>query len=1122
MPTTRICGECGAPLPDDVPEGACPLCALRGALGVGEALPEAVVTEQPGDRIGRYKLLEKIGEGGHGVVYMAEQAEPIRRRVALKVIKLGMDTKQVVARFEAERQALALMDHPNIAKVLDAGATDTGRPYFVMELVRGIQITEYCDHHNLPTKERLDLFIQVCHAVQHAHQKGIIHRDLKPSNVLVTRLDGRPVPKVIDFGIAKATGQQLLTEKTLFTAFQQFIGTPAYMSPEQAEMSGADIDTRSDIYALGVLLYELLTGQVPFERQDLMQAGFDEMRRLIREQDPPRPSTRLSSLSAEDLTAVAKRRDAEPPKLIHLVRGDLDWIVMKCLEKDRARRYETTSGLADDLLRHLGNEPVSARPPSGFYRLQKMVRRNTLAFAAAAAVVTALTLGIIASTWQAVRATRAERQQERLYREAVAAKKAETAAKKDAVREKEAAEYQAYVANIATAGALMSAGEVRPARQHLSMCPERFRNWEWRYVDSSGDRSLRVIKGPAGGNCAATYSPDGSRIATGWGNGSIWVLNGVTGESILEWSGHRARVGAVAYSPDGKRIATASGGAGWQPGDNSARIWDASTGKQLTLLQHGASVNSVAWSQDGTRLVTAAGLWGREEDNSVRIWDAETGRELLCLRAGNGAVVSAAFSPDGRRIVTGEWANTGRVWDAVSGEQLLVLNGGPAEVLYSVGFSRDGTHIISGSTGSRSVHVWDAATGKELFRLQGHQSSVNSVAFSHDGQRIVAGEAGVALRVWDVAARTPLHLLFGHTAGISTVAFSPDDSRMVSASRDGTARVWHGEAGWAFPVLRGHKGTVCCAAFSPDDSRIVTACSSWANTSDRTAKIWDAHTGEVIQVLRGHTDSVNSAAFDPSGMRIVTASDDQTVRVWDAATGAQRLELRGHKGDISCAEFSPDGRRIVTASGGFYSRPPLSHGSDHTVRIWDAITGAELLVISSPDTRIHCAAFSPDGTKLAIATGVYEKKSGSAQVWDAVAGRCLMTLSGHKHVVFSVAWDRTGSRIITASWDGTARIWDSRSGKEVLQLWEHDGWVHRAAFCPDGSRVVTASNDKTVRVWDAVTGMQLLVLREHSSDVNFAEFSHDGTRIVSCSTDGTARVWDSVPRQQRYKALLAK
>ncbi|MCI0540831.1 MAG: tetratricopeptide repeat protein [Verrucomicrobiales bacterium] len=376
--------------------------------------------EKAGDRIGRYKLLQQIGEGGCGIVYVAEQEEPISRRVALKVIKLGMDTRSVIARFEAERQALALMDHPNIARVLDAGATETGRPYFVMELVRGTKITEYCDKAKLSTKPRLDLFLQVCSAIQHAHQKGVIHRDIKPSNILVTVNDGVAVPKVIDFGIAKATSGQKLTDKTIFTAFEQFIGTPAYMSPEQATLTSLDIDTRSDIYALGVLLYELLTGKTPFDAKELLAIGLDEMRRTIREKEPDQPSTRLSTLPGNELNTTAQRRGIDAPKLVGELRGDLDWIVMKALEKDRVRRYQTASGLARDIERHLRNEPVVACPPSNLYRFQKLVRRNKVAFAAAAAVVTALVIGLGVATWMFVKERAAVREQIRLRQQAQA------------------------------------------------------------------------------------------------------------------------------------------------------------------------------------------------------------------------------------------------------------------------------------------------------------------------------------------------------------------------------------------------------------------------------------------------------------------------------------------------------------------------------------------------------------------------------------------------------------------------------------------------------------------------------------------------------------------------------
>lgn len=391
---------------DEQPEGA--LAESAPAVKATMKIEFAEVPDETiGQKIGRYKILEKVGEGGCGVVYVADQSEPVRRRVALKVIKLGMDTKQVVARFEAERQALAMMDHPNIAKVLDAGSTESGRPYFIMELVRGIRITDYCDQNKLSTEERLKLFIQVCNAIQHAHQKGIIHRDIKPSNILVTLHDGVPVPKVIDFGIAKAT-EGRLTDATVYTQLHQFIGTPAYMSPEQAEMSGLDVDTRSDIYSLGVLLYELLTGKTPFDGKELVSRGIDAMRQTIREKEPTRPSTALATLQGEELTTTARRRSVEPSKLARQLREDLDWIVMKCLEKDRTRRYNTANGLASDIQRHLNNEPVVACPPSKLYEFQKTVRRHKVGFAAAGAIIFILLVGVLVSTWQAVRATRAQ------------------------------------------------------------------------------------------------------------------------------------------------------------------------------------------------------------------------------------------------------------------------------------------------------------------------------------------------------------------------------------------------------------------------------------------------------------------------------------------------------------------------------------------------------------------------------------------------------------------------------------------------------------------------------------------------------------------------------------------
>ena len=1023
----------GTPASGDV---AAELAVAAGALGLKETVTAGPRSEQVGERIGRYKLLQEIGEGGCGVVYMAEQEEPVRRRVALKVIKLGMDTKGVIARFEAERQVLALMDHPNIAKVLDAGATETGRPFFVMELVRGVKITQYCDEQKSSTKERLELFVQVCQAVQHAHQKGIIHRDLKPSNILVTERDGVPVPKVIDFGIAKATGDQQLTDKTLFTAFEQFIGTPAYMSPEQARLGELDIDTRSDIYSLGVLLYELLTGRTPFETKALLAEGLDQMRRTIQEQEPIKPSTRLRGASQVELTSTALCRRTEPVKLLKLVRGDLDWIVMKCLEKDRRRRYDTANGLADDLVRHLDNKPVHARPASAAYKFQKALRRNKLVYGAAAAIALALVAGLTlaAMGW---RQTRVERDR------ALQARAGEEAQRKAAQASEAAAVHLLYVAKMNLAQRAWDQNNIGGLRQLLQDTKDfPHRGFEWYYWQPKTHVGALALRGHSDIIASVAFSPDGQRIVTGSNDQTAKVWDAASGRELLTLRGHSDVIKSVAFSPDGQRILTCSG-------DRTAKVWDAASGRQLlTLTGHSEGVTSVASSPDGQRIATGS------LDRTAKVWDAASGREVLTFRGHNHWIESLALSPDGQRIVTGADDQTAKVWEAVSGRELFTLKGyswGP------VSFSGDGQRIVT-VVGDRTAKVWqwEAASGRalsvrELLPLQGNGDGIQSWAFSRDGRRVVTGSSDNTAKLWDVASGRELFTYKGHNSSIKSVAFSPDGQRIVTGSSDNTANVWEvaggvppSNIGGNLLTLMGHNELVDSVAFSPDGQRIVTG------SFDRTAKVWDAASGRELLTLTGHSEVVNSVAFSPDGQRIVTCSGDRTAKVWDAASGRELLPLRGHSDWLASVAFSPDGRRIATGS------------NDKTAKVWDAASGRELLTLRGHNAIINSVAFSPDGQR--IATGSLDR---TAKVWDAASGRELLTLTGHNDVINSVAFSPDGQRILTSSRDRSARVWEADTGQELLTLKGHDSPIFEAVFSPDGLRIVTGGGDGTAKVWEA-------------------------------------------------------
>ncbi len=1115
-------------------EAAAEPLSTRGTVRLGS------VTEQTGDRIGRYKLLQKIGEGGCGVVYMAEQEEPVRRRVALKVIKLGMDTKSVIARFEAERQALAMMDHPNIARVLDAGATETGRPYFVMELVKGVKITEYCDRNSLSTPRRLALFAQVCRALQHAHQKGIIHRDIKPSNILITLDDGVPVPKVIDFGIAKATTEQRLTDKTLFTAFEQFIGTPAYMSPEQAEMSGLDIDTRSDIYGLGVLLYELLTGKTPFDGTELVQSGIDELRRKIREEEPQKPSTRLRTMLGLELTATAAQRQTEPPRLIHSLRGELDWIVMKALEKDRTRRYDSASSFAEDVDRYLKDEPVAAAAPSVSYQAVKFVRRHRAAVSFVAALAFTVLAGSGISVWQSVRASKQALLAKARHREAESSRQQAAAAQKRA-------EHFANEVSHQLARQYVDKGSLRmdqdDAFGSLLWFAEALRLDEGDPQLEATDR-LRIgtllercpkllqffsQKSPA---LTAEFSSDGQRLVTAAG---IWDVN--TGELLvtipphepepltltlsprdlrsgMERAGRGKGEGSVqgfnvrrvasehslsggdvisaAFSPDGQRIVTASE-------DKTARVWNASTGAPIApSVQHAGNVWSVAFSPDGRRIVTAS------EDKTARVWDAGTGQPIPPPLHHDGVVWTAAFSPDGRFVLTASEDKTAQIWDAQTGQRVTppLPHGGK---VWWAAFSPDG-QLAGTASEDHTARLWDARTGKPLSEPLRHDEEVVHLAFSPDGHRLVtaSGESignwplefknrkGEA-RVWDVKTGKPLTPPMRHKSSVFHATFSPDGRYVATASKDQTARVWNAITGEPVTPPLLHDDIVFRASFSPDGRRLVTT------GFDGAVKIWGLSETQLLPPAFPHSVEVTHVGLSGDGRRIGTAGPDASARIWDAETGAPITPPLQHGQQVRDVTFSPDGRRVVTSS------------NDKTARVWDASNGNPISPPLPYSGQVLQAAFSPDSRRV-----VARSDDGTARVWDAETGAAITPPLVHAAIVTHVIFSPDGRRVATASRDGTARVWDANTGAAITPPLPHNGknGVWRVAFSPDSSRLATASQDGTARIWNAETGAPIIPLLKHGGPdfwghgVEHVSFSPDGQRIVTASDDKTARVWD--------------
>ena len=1052
-----------------------------------EALLASLKPEEAGDYIGVYKLLEPLGEGGFGDVWKAGQEQPVRRQVALKIIRLGMNSREIMARFAQERQALAMMDHPGIAKVFDAGTTPFGRPYFAMELVRGVPITDYSEAERLPIAQRLELFVQVCLAVQHAHQKGIIHRDLKPSNVLVALHDGVPTPKVIDFGIAKATQQQRLTELTLVTQADFFLGTPLYMSPEQIGGGGTDIDTRSDIYSLGVMLYTLLTGHTPIDPETLEGCDFDEMIRRVRDEDLPRPTTRLRGLSPAALLEVTQTRRSSAARLMQTVRGDLEWICMKALEKDRRRRYASVNALATDIQHFLLNEPVTAHPPSRLYVLRKLATRHRRTFTAAGMIFLTILLGLIFGWREAVRAKRSEQRAMRARAEESRQHQHAVGQALHAEQEAAAARLSEYAADLDLAHQSILAGDLGRAAQLLDKhrpAPGEpdLRGFSWRYLQrlALGDEhtAFASLGEPAS---ALAFSSDGKLLAVG-GTTKVIVSDVQSRQPLATL---HVGAGTLAFLPGGKLLVAVDKG--------TVHLWRTTDWSEQGSWVDGTA--SGALSPDGMHLAVVC-------PDGVRVRSTVTWQEERFLP---GAASPIAFSPNGK-MLAGDSVSGLTLWRLDNGKG-LVLTGSAGlfsntalaffHPVRSIVFTPDGTTLIApqnwlSDRGIFLLRAWNTVTGQEMAAAANdpnrpeHTGAIAALAISPDGSLLATTSLDHTVRLWDRARRASIATLKGHHAEVIGCAFSPDGQTVATCDRLGQVYAWPVQRGKVEDTL---PGVVRVLGFSKDGKTLAVL------TQDNAVVFYDADTkepGRRFLLEKGPAGVPTPVAVSASLRLVVQGLEDGYVKVWNTETAEVRKVISSDRA-VDLVAFAADDETLISGSPG---RP---------LNARNLRTGKD---VSLP-FEAQRVAISPDGQLLTVISSTFASTNSPAH-GRAVNGSALKELPADGPPV-----DIPDLEPSVSHPKGTS-LWDLATSTLRARLAVESRYITDGAFSPDGHLFAAAISDNTIQLWDTKAGGLMGICKGHKQVVTAVAISPDGKTLASASEDGTLRLWNVATQQEFF------